>query len=513
MSLTVREALRLHPLSLGRLVAGADGLDNEIHWVTIVEVLEDADLLREGELLVTTAYGLEHDTEARRTYISRLAGRRQAALVVVTGYYLHEIPAEMISQADAHGLPVIQIPSTVTFSDITHSLLAQIVNEQYQLLHASENVHRELTALALGTHGLGAIASVLARWTGGQVHISDPESQPLYEGDAPPGGVDAATCSRLAMPIRANGQAYGQIMLTKAEGTIRELDRVALGHAATVAALLFVREQAVVEAEQRLRGNFLDQVLAPAGPVDVHHVVERARSFGCDFTRPHVVLAFRTQQPVESATVLDSLRLRIDRTLQAQRRRFLLRQRSWGVQVLLEAESTDEAARLAAQVMQRWGAEPPGVPLQVGVGNVRREVAAFALGAREAEEAARLGPLFAPRDPVILYHQLGIFHVAAEMERHHMDLEHVYRLCLGQLADDDERLRTLLGTLETYLAHNGNLQSTAEALFIHRHTLRYRLQRIEQITGRAPDNPMARLQFHIGIALRKYVKARVTRPH
>ncbi len=62
-------------------------------------------------------------------------------------------------------------------------------------------------------------------------------------------------------------------------------------------------------------------------------------------------------------------------------------------------------------------------------------------------------------------------------------------------------------TLETYLALNQNKQQTAAALFVHRHTLKYRLNRIEKITGLQLQNPNHRILLQLAIYIYKFLSA------
>ena len=59
--------------------------------------------------------------------------------------------------------------------------------------------------------------------------------------------------------------------------------------------------------------------------------------------------------------------------------------------------------------------------------------------------------------------------------------------------------RELLLTLESYFEHNGNMTQTAEALFIHRNTLIYRLERIAEIADLDMDKPQTRLAAHLAL--------------
>lgn len=556
MSITVREALELEPLVHGRLVGGRRGLDRVIRWVTIVEVLEDVGRLQEGELLVTTAYELENDLERRRTYIAQLAERKLAGAVVLTGFYIKDVPPEMIEQADEHGLPLIRLPPSVNFSDITRVLLERIVNRQYELVHASESVYRELTELALGDRDLDDITAVVARWTGGWVTVSDRRGERLAEagdsfgersatvlagvrgelGDAAleqpreATVVDAETgsaYSALAVPVRAGDRLFGALTLVKRKGSLQELDRVALGHASTVGALILMRREAVADEARRLRGDFLDRVLAGTSARAPGSVVEQARRFGCDFTRPHVAVVFRmrvtglgvrgaarTAEAVSreafAARRAAGRLLRVaEEVLVGEGRSVLVREREGDVLALIGADDPEEPARLARRVLERWGAPGPGEgPLVAGLGERAEDVSAFAISARQAQDAARLGPLLPGARSVLQHRDLGVFRLVADMERRRVDLDAAAAAALGPLAEDTVRARRMLETLEAYLEADGNLQATAAALFVHRHTLRYRLRRIEELTGRRLRDPLDRLEFHLGSALLRYRRLR-----
>lgn len=65
MAILVKDALSLDMMKETKLLAGENGLDRLIQWVTIVEIIEDTSRLSEGELLVTTGFGLTENKERR----------------------------------------------------------------------------------------------------------------------------------------------------------------------------------------------------------------------------------------------------------------------------------------------------------------------------------------------------------------------------------------------------------------------------------------------------------------
>jgi DNA-binding PucR family transcriptional regulator len=84
------------------------------------------------------------------------------------------------------------------------------------------------------------------------------------------------------------------------------------------------------------------------------------------------------------------------------------------------------------------------------------------------------------------------------------DVEGFVRKWLGVLADYDERKHTqLLQTLTKYLQHGGGYEATSRSLAVHRSTLKYRLQRIRELTGYDMGDPETR--FNLELATRTWV--------
>lgn len=77
-----------------------------------------------------------------------------------------------------------------------------------------------------------------------------------------------------------------------------------------------------------------------------------------------------------------------------------------------------------------------------------------------------------------------------------------YRALLAPLLRyDQEHHGDLIKTLDLYLQHGGNSTRTANALFIHRNSLRYRLARIQALTGLDHDDPDVRLALQVALLM------------
>lgn len=122
MYLLVKDIIERGLLEGAKLVAGKTGASNQVRWVIFMEILDALDSLQNGELLVTTGYQLD-DVERHKDFIMRLKGRGVCAVAIQTGYYIETIPDYILEDADRYGLPVIELPASLTFSTIMHVII------------------------------------------------------------------------------------------------------------------------------------------------------------------------------------------------------------------------------------------------------------------------------------------------------------------------------------------------------------------------------------------------------
>jgi hypothetical protein len=87
----VRNIVELNLLEGAKIVAGEKGISNEILWVNLMEILDALDSLQKGELLITTGYKIDNESQFK-DLIPKLKKRGLCGIVIQTGYYIDEIP-------------------------------------------------------------------------------------------------------------------------------------------------------------------------------------------------------------------------------------------------------------------------------------------------------------------------------------------------------------------------------------------------------------------------------------
>ncbi len=161
---TVAQVLALPAFRRGgpRVVAGERGLHRTVRWVHSSEVADIADLLRGGELVLSTGIALPADREGLATYVTDLAQVGASGLAVEMGRrYTESLPKAMVATAEQLGLPLIELNLGTRFISITEAVHALIVDAQLAELRASEQIHQAFNELAVE----GAEAAEVVRQT------------------------------------------------------------------------------------------------------------------------------------------------------------------------------------------------------------------------------------------------------------------------------------------------------------------------------------------------------------
>ena len=539
--LTVRQALAMEVFAGSRVVAGKDGLDRQIRWAHPVDIPHASEWVRGGELLLTTFYGLRDDPEAQIHLCAELADKGLAGMVVAIGGYLDAVPDAIRSAADAVRFPIIEMPWDVPFEDVVRAISEQIINEQYQLYKQSLSIHGSLTRLVLDGGSLQDVAqelcklmqrpveiddlsfSVLAA-AGSESEIDDSRRTALREGRSAPmllehlrrSGVLSRmrtsfeperidpdestsaygmTMARILAPIVVARKIYGYVWIIAGRRELEPLDFHAIEHAATVAALILFRDQTGRQAEERAESRILSRLLAEDARLD-NTLREEAARFRLRLEAPHAILVIDAGSNEVRAVELAARN--------AVRRAGLaaaMGERAGRVVVLVEGSRAEAIVELCQRIITE--AQPLEDTIRVGASPLHEDAATLQRAYEHALEALALLPALGDDRRVVQFDELGILHWLHAVPQ---DLlaENAFARSIQRLAEHDRaRGAELLHTLEVFLECDGNSVRAAEKLIVHRHTLKYRLQRIEELCGVDLSDPLCKLNLRAALLSRR----------
>jgi purine catabolism regulator len=306
-----------------------------------------------------------------------------------------------------------------------------------------------------------------------------------------PGGLE-----RMIAPIMVNDVARGYISLIGLAGQMDALDQVALEQGAQLSAVEMARIKAVRETEKRLRGDLLSALLEEnLSPRDARLWVQ---ALGMDPDQPSVALRFIWDAPNPPS------RRRLETLINGEISRLAapVLASPLGVEVICfyilpnDAPRPEAALSLAEAILSQAQREFPEIPLYCGVGTPAIELNAWRTSFRQAGQAMELSRRLGVRKPVY-FSDLSVFRLLMQIE-HSPELVAFQEEILGSLLAH-EGSEEFLRTLSAFFEHNANLSHTSEALFIHRNTLLYRMERIASITGLDLEQPETRLAVQLAL--------------
>jgi purine catabolism regulator len=540
--LTVRELLR--DLEVG-VLTGEPNLDAPVRWVHISELADPTPWLSGGELLLTTGLSLSTADE-QRAYVARLADHGLAGLGFGVGFGHEEVPEALVEAAAERDFPVIEIPYDTPFIAVTEKAFARLVNEQYALLQRSIAVQERLQRIVLSERGLDAIAAALATLIGGAVAVFDGRGEPqalhVFRRELPDDALAAIgtelrerarrTEARgfvpshpelapraLALPIagaETTGLPQAWLVAVKDSGGLSEFDRVVLHQAVTVVALELLRRHVASSTERRLAGDVLSELVngAVAGP----DLTRRLEPFGLGGRVTALVLLPPARTGGKGGGGLEACEAALAGALRDEAVSGLVATANTHVCALLPGFLDEELFELSQRVLDRvvakMGIEPAaGAGRAVPAGDARRAYheARCALEARTLGRPIGVGDEVSGngsaghRPTVATYRDLGSFQLLLSLQ----DSDALRLFCeslLGPIESGEGHYGgELMRSLEAFIECNGQWEAAARRLYCHRHTLRYRIRKIEELTGRDLASARDRIEFWLALRGRELV--------
>lgn len=500
------------------VVAGGErGLGRPIESVSAAEEEDPTRWMAPRSLLLTSGMILRDHPEKGAGLVAQLSGEGMSALGLAMAPYWTEVPESMVAAADELDFPLLRISGGIPF----HAIMRYVFNAQspgdlYTLRRSVslQNALAELLTHHDGVHDLVRHLSefltaevFLFDWHGGVLEssqggrarrVSQKSAHSLwldYEAHVKSASQVAFFCSGRAQvhfrEVRMRGGLERLLMVVLPDGRVLdEFTEDATGFAKTLLEVDVVANHNVLGRLRRARSAFLDALLL--GGEQVSDVSEHLAHHGISVAEPWRLVAVSARNidvderrvPGASSVLADEGVGLVDSYLESLGARFLSTWRPDCLIVLLGLsleEQPIDVRQFALGLVQQVSRDLRLPDLRAGLSEAITGVTTVA----EALTHARQALMSAQRSSnlVVAYEDLGL-HFAALNALPDRQLQSLHEgIVLPLLEADQAGGPRLHETLLAYLAHNRSLAETARALYLHRNTLSYRLDRIEKILG------------------------------
>ncbi|WP_330284567.1 helix-turn-helix domain-containing protein [Streptomyces sp. NBC_00588] len=381
----------------------------------------------------------------------------------------------------------------------------EIIRDRSAVIERASDVHDRLTELVLRGGGVHDVAAAVSQVLDGTVEFTeaaDAPAEPLEasraEGHAVCQGEDWIAA------VTAGGELLGALVLRGHPG-LDPVDQLTLERAAMVTSLLLLARRSAAEAEQRVRGELLDDLL-DARDRDPRLLRERASRLHADLDATHVVLAARLDGTAPDADQEADARRRLWSAAShlAATRHGLAAARDGGTVLLLPLKPGDTATELARRTARQLGTAVHET-VTVGASGPVRDLAvapdtvaaAYAEG-RRCLDALRLlgrsGDGAAAED-------FGFVGLLLAGDR---DIAGFVDRTIGEVVAYDERRGTdLVRTLDAYFTCGMSPARTKDELHVHVNTVAQRLERVARLLGDDWQSPARALEIQLALRLHR----------
>lgn len=389
---TVQEILRLPKMRELKVIAGQNGLDRRVNYVTVMEVPDITRWLKGDDFLITSLYSVRDSVSSQCRLLEELSQAACSCVAIKTGQYVKKVEKPLCDTADRLGLPLIRIPYQVSYIDIILNIMTLILEENNT-------------------------DAVLEKYIRDVVFdVYDDPSLMLERGSM--------------IGLNPSGGCY-----------------------------LFLTFRFDRDEENAQKG--LDPLRSAA-----HAVAQFAAQQSSGFYHP--VVSFDEN-----------------------------------VSVVLAAETAARLKEMLPYIQNEAVGQAryysPNRKVKIGIGTIESGLHGIRDSYRNSVRAIRTGEIFKPERQVCSYPELRIYCLLNNALSANSD--EIVRECLGKI-DNAE----ILDTLNMYYECNANVEKTAQSLFVHKNTIKYRLQRVQELTGLDVRNHDENFRLYLAVLARKIQK-------
>ncbi len=540
----IRDILKMDSMKNCTILAGEDGLNNII---TQVNVMADPDILNwvdRGEFLLTTAYFFKTSDLTTQLNLIKESSRKKLSGIGIKVYpYLDKLPDEVVEMANELKFPIIELDYNVPFTDIMTPVFKEIFDRQSSIIRKVETLHKDNMKAVLKGGGIEDILGNLAKSIENPILVKDHHFEEcIHIGDSADTLykvlvedinqslrkskssfksnksskdqviISGQTVDRLMVPIIVRNNVYGHLITYGIWRELTNFDVLSLESTSNVIAMEFLKRISVQEVENKYKAEFFEDLIS-LDQKRKEKALERANYYRFDKEGHYSILTVMFEEGSNEAQddsaysqALIKAMYMIDLACRDGSRTYLMANKGRKIHILYMWRSRDEHAKNASQsavtIENILNTKMNALNFRIGIGRVYKGLENTYKSLRDAEKAVEASVNFVD-DTIIDFEDLGIYKIFCQ-DHLKEELVSFYEATLKPLVIYDRKRDTeLVKSLIIYFETNGNLKKMSEKLFTHYNTVLYRINRIQEITGKNLDDEGERYGLQTALKIMK----------
>lgn len=544
MYVTINDVLKLKGFTNVEVIAGESGLDHRIKNVYFMEVPDIYAYIDQHGLLLTTLYPVADKPEQMETLIPKLAEMNVAGIAIKPGRYVAEIPDIIIQQANENEIPVMKLPDDANLSTMSNQILTKLLDMRTSVLEFRNKMHQQLLDLLLEGADLHKFVHSIANLIDTSVLLlntdldcvessvdKNEKEVTVFHGS---NHLEQYTRKTNNLSIRINDHLYEKndifiqsiyagdsefgymvILLEKGQDVTDNLI-VAVEQASFLVAFLFQTEQALLQKERNHLSSFVRDIFNNQYTSQTE-VIEKAKVFKWNLQFPLVILSIKTNIKDSEKKLSIYYRMLDSRLIErmvsetvnipVENCKLLYYNDSLICLISFSSERRlkQRLQQLGDSIIFRFGKESNlGISISDAVYSINQIKESYSnsiLVYRIYKENLD------QQSFVHFYEDIGLFRLFHYIEDNSVLQEFVTEK-IGKVIEYDERKDAdLLETIQYYIKNNTNLQKTADDMYVHYNTMRYRMAKLKEL-GIDVNGGFGLTEISVAYQLYQYLKTK-----
>ncbi|MBO0439332.1 PucR family transcriptional regulator [Candidatus Enterococcus ikei] len=507
-------------------------LDVPLHTVEISETPDVANYLSPHSLLLTTGMAYRDSPDDLCELIAHLNSLPSAGLAVKIGRYIPKISKKVIDFADSLNFPIIQIPMNMTLGDISHKLLSYLWSDQTEEIFFSLEIQQKFAELLFKGASTSVLIDQLSHMIKQPIMLIDPfghlatsSRNHTVEEFLTPAKKKELLAQLTAkqqeakkesflfkidegehtlvnlIPINSDSYIPYLLVLFKVDQLAYPFSQFAIEQSLIVLALSIYKEQTIKYENRSVKLHLFHNLLHSEknGPsmdfVKQYPIID---SLDSNYYR---VVVVSIQVPKNKSFYEKEIDLFIydflEEYLTKTNSNLLLLPTDEDNQfVLLFKDKKDLQSTLEELYDKTF--KLLTISLSFGVGDPVNQLSLFHFSYKEAKSSLENSP---SKKNFVFYNTIqGINRIAENVSEEEM--QHFCQSILKSLAyPTNQTNQELRKTLTTYLDCQCKISETADQLFVHRNTVKYRIEKCNQLFGQSVDDSKLSLKLRVALSL------------
>lgn len=533
------EVLALPRFSDLQLLSSHSNLTQPLESVEITETPDVADFIPKNVMILTTAMIYKDDQEKLKPFIDSLKQAECTALGIKVGRFLDEISPEIVAYASAVDLPLIKIPSTQPLGGLLHEIVGYLRDSKTEQMSVAFDIQKRFSTLLMQDVDATRFIAEFAKILNAPIILLSPWQQVIAHSNYFYGNQKSAEFfieqlskdhfQQLAQekkifrlqderqeniqvagfPIRVNDYFPYYLLVLSPEQIPYPISEFAIDQAILVLTFMLFKNQKIAESFEHLKTDFLDRLLDTHQETLSKHqnwleLWKNYRLINSDYyqlaivygvTKPENETHIRYQQ-AEGQLIFQWLKEQLPEILPDVA---LFKLKNQNKSILIFQSKKNDHLMILQNLAERLQQALP-ITIRFAFGNAYENLEDLPNSYIEATSTLEASLHAQKPATVQLFHPKGLAGLFEKIGTE--DVEYFCQQQLKELAYPTEpTLQELRKTLKVFLDFNCEITKTANALYLHRNTIKYRMNQCEKLLDTSIQEPETSLLLRVALEL------------